>query len=262
MTTAHFPRKRFGQHFLHDSNTIDRILQAIDPQPDDQMIEIGPGRGALTLPLLEHLRTLTVIEIDRDLVSWWQAQACPNLKILATDALKVNYCELVNNPAHKLRLVGNLPYNTSTPLLFHLMTFRACIHDMYFMLQKEVVERITAQPGSKIYGRLSVMLQYYCETRSLFSVRPHAFHPPPRVDSAVIWLHPYNKPPYQADASALGKIVNQAFSQRRKTLRNALKGLVSDAQMAALGIDPACRAETLPLEAFVKLSHCLPVSSE
>ncbi len=255
MTSKHIPRKRFGQNFLHDQNVIANIIKLVAPKSDDQFIEIGPGQGALTLPLLEYVNALDVIEIDRDLVTWWKSKDIEKLTIHECDALKVDYCEIRKHKQQKARLVGNLPYNISTPLLFHILQHRHCIQDMHFMLQKEVVERITAKPGSKTYGRLSVMMQFYCEAENLLTVGPGCFNPPPRVDSAIIRLKPYLVAPYPADPESLGKLVNQAFSQRRKTLRNALKNLVTEQQITELGIDPGCRAETLPLETFARLSN-------
>ena len=257
MTSKHIPRKRFGQNFLHDQNIIANIIKLVAPISEDQFIEIGPGQGALTLPLLEYVNALDVIEIDRDLVAWWKAQSIAKLNIHECDALKVDYCEIRTNKTQKIRLIGNLPYYISTPLLFHLLESRHCIVDMHFMLQKEVVERIVAQPGTKTYGRLSVMMQFFYEAESLLTVRPGSFNPPPRVDSAIVRLKPYQVAPYPANPKSLGKVVNQAFSQRRKTLRNALKNLVTEQQITQLGIDPGCRAETLPLEAFVRLSNLL-----
>lgn len=257
MTSKHIPRKRFGQNFLHDQNVIANIIKLVAPESDDQFIEIGPGQGALTLPLLEYVNALDVIEIDRDLVAWWKNKAIEKLTIHECDALKVDYCEIRKDRQQKARLVGNLPYNISTPLLFHILEYRHCIQDMHFMLQKEVVERITAKPGSKTYGRLSVMMQFFCETENLLTVGPTSFNPPPKVDSAIIRLKPYLVAPYPADAKSLGILVNQAFSQRRKTLRNAIKNLVTEQQITELGIDPGCRAETLPLETFARLSSLI-----
>lgn len=255
MSSQHRHRKRFGQNFLHDQNVIARIIDAVNPQIDDQIIEIGPGQGALTLPLLEKLQHLDVIEIDRDLVAWWRQQGHGNLTIHECDALKVDYCELRQDKQRKVRIVGNLPYNISTPLLFHLFVHCHCITDMHFMLQKEVVERITAAPGSKNYGRLSIMVQFYCETTSLMTIGPGAFQPPPRVDSAVILLRPYQVAPVTADPSVLYKVVTQAFSQRRKTLRNSLKSMMSEDDIKALQIDPACRPETLSLSEFARIAR-------
>ncbi len=205
----HQPRKRFGQNFLHDKNIIHKIIHAIAPQANDTMVEIGPGQGALTQPLLEQLDHLHVIEIDNDLVQWWKEQALSKLTLHHTDALKTDLCTLTKE--HSIRLVGNLPYNISTPLLFHFFKHSSCIEDMHFMLQKEVVERIVAQPGSKTYGRLSIMSQFYCEAEYLFTIGPGAFHPKPKVDSAIIRLRPHHNRE-RCDANLLSQIVKQAFS--------------------------------------------------
>jgi 16S rRNA (adenine1518-N6/adenine1519-N6)-dimethyltransferase len=251
------PRKRFGQHFLHDPHVIARIVQAIKPQPDDQIIEIGPGRGALTLPLLEQVKQLEIIEIDRDLVQWWQAQQLDNLIVHARDALKVAYCDLQRDPQRKLRIVGNLPYNISTPILFHLFESLACIEDMHFMLQKEVVDRMCASAGSHDYGRLSVMVQFHCEVTQLFDVSAGAFTPPPKVESSIVRLRPHAPGKYQVDQHTLQQLVSQAFSQRRKTLRNSLKAWFSAEQLQAIGIDPGIRPEQLDLAAFIKLAKAV-----
>lgn len=248
------PRKRFGQNFLHDQNIINKIVSAIAPQPDDAMIEIGPGRGALTFPLLEQVKQLDVIEIDRDLIQWWQEKRINNLTIHAIDALEVDLCSLKKEKnLRKLRLIGNLPYNISTPLLFHLFKHLDCIKDMHFMLQKEVVERMAAKPGSKTYGRLSVMTQFYCQVQLLFTVSRHAFDPPPKVESAIVQLVP-NTANQETDATVLAQVVKQAFSQRRKTIRNCLKNWFSTEQLQALDIDPGARPETLDLASFIRLA--------
>ncbi|MGD8783324.1 MAG: 16S rRNA (adenine(1518)-N(6)/adenine(1519)-N(6))-dimethyltransferase RsmA [Thioalkalispiraceae bacterium] len=248
------PRKRFGQNFLHDQNTIQKIIAAINPQASDTIVEIGPGRGALTFPLLEVVNVLDIIEIDRDLAQWWQEKQIDNLTVHPVDALEVDICSIRHD--QPLRVVGNLPYNISTPLLFHLFGHLECIEDMHFMLQKEVVERIVAKPGNKTYGRLSVMAQFYCDAEMLFSVSRNAFSPPPKVESAIIRLVP-NSRYQQIDATVLSGIVQQAFSQRRKTLRNCLKGTFSTEQLQALDIDPSARAETLDLSAFIRLSEAI-----
>lgn len=249
------PRKRFGQHFLHDQHVIARIIHAIKPHADDQLIEIGPGRGAITLPLLEHVKQLEIIEIDRDLVQWWQTQQRRNLIIHARDALKIDYCALQSDPQRKLRIVGNLPYNISTPILFHLFEHRACIEDMHFMLQKEVVDRMCAHAGSDDYGRLSVMVQFYCEVNHLFDVGAGAFTPPPKVESSIVRLRPHPPGKYAVHEQTLQQIVSQAFSQRRKTLRNSLKKWFSAEQIQAIGIDPGIRPEQLDLTSFIKLAQ-------
>ena len=245
------PRKRFGQNFLHDQNIINKIIAAISPRTDDRLVEIGPGRGALTLPLLEMLDQLHVVEIDRDLASWWREKQISNLVLHEIDALKFDVCCI--DSESKIRVVGNLPYNISTPILFHLFASINCITDMHFMLQKEVVERITAAPGSKIYGRLSVMCQFYCQAINLFSVSANAFSPAPKVESAIVRLVPHNQTP-DVDVGLFSAIVKQAFSQRRKTIRNSLKNWFTSQQLEALNLDPSARPETLPLKDFIRLA--------
>ena len=269
------PKKRFGQHFLHDRGIVQRILDAFDPQPGETLVEIGPGPGALTRPLLERCALLHVIELDRDLAArlradfdrWLPARpASPipglvpsaQLVVHEADALKFDFCSLVPTGG-ALRIIGNLPYNISTPLLFHLLDQRHCIADMLFMLQKEVVDRMAAAPGNKDYGRLSVMLQWQLRVEKLFDVRPGAFTPPPKVDSSVVRLVPHALPPIQVrDADAFARVVRAAFAQRRKTLRNNLKGLMSSETLEALGIDPQRRAETLTLGEFAAVANALP----
>ncbi|RRQ22330.1 16S rRNA (adenine(1518)-N(6)/adenine(1519)-N(6))-dimethyltransferase RsmA [Thiohalobacter thiocyanaticus] len=262
MNAAHRPRKRFGQNFLHDPGSIERILAAIDPQPGQALVEIGPGRGALTWQLLERLGRLEVIELDRDLCARLDTErhAHPGeLIIHSADALKTDFCGLEQPPP--LRVVGNLPYNISTPLLFHLLGQAGCIRDMHFLLQKEVVERMAAAPGGRDYGRLSVMLQMLCEVEPLFTVGPGAFHPPPKVDSACVRLIPLPTPRYVIDPDTFADRTRLAFAHRRKTLRNNLKGELHTEQLEAAGIDPGRRAETLSLEEFARLST-LPSGAE
>ena len=252
----HRPRKRFGQNFLHDANIIANIVAAIDPRSGQRIIEIGPGKGALTRPLLEHCGKLEVIELDRDLVPVLEAELASlgELRIYQEDVLKFDFNRLQAEP-RSMRIVGNLPYNISTPLLFHLMNYLPLIKDMHFMLQKEVVERICAHPGNKDYGRLSVMLQFYCDTADLFNVPPGAFYPPPSVNSAIVRLIPHaEKEIAGVDQKTFATIVQAAFAQRRKTLRNNLKTYLSDEDLRSLDIDPACRAETLDLSAFKRLA--------
>ena len=251
----HRARKRFGQHFLHDQNIIRRMLDAIDPQPGQSLIEIGPGRGALTLPLLERCRELTAIELDRDLIALLEqkVQGLGTLHLISADVLKIALPTLDLPPP--LRLVGNLPYNISTPLMFHMLEYRELIQDMHFMVQKEVAQRIIARPGGKDYGRLSVMMQYHCDCEYLFDVAPGCFTPPPRVDSAIIRLLPHAAPPYQVeDVEQLALVVQCAFSQRRKTIHNSLKKLIDTSTIAELGIDPNARAENLSVADFARLS--------
>lgn len=251
----HIPRKRFGQNFLSDDDIIRGCVEAIRPQPDDLMVEIGPGLGALTQPLLQKLKHLHVVELDRDIVSWMQGHYKPgSIEIHNIDALKFDFASLGKN----LRVVGNLPYNISTPILFHLLDNVPHITDMHFMLQKEVVERMVAEPSSAAYGRLSVMLQYQLQMEYLFTVPPEAFEPAPKVESAFVRALPYAALPYPAqDEKLLGKIVTSAFGQRRKTLRNTLKGLLDDAGFEHLGIDPQLRAENLAVGQFVAISNHL-----
>lgn len=261
---AHKPRKRFGQNFLHDQNVIQRIVNAIAPRKGDHIVEIGPGQGALTKQLLPLIGQMDAVELDRDLLEPLQESCAPlgQLTIHPADALKFDFCSLRKSDEQKLRIVGNLPYNISTPLLFHLMEQRHCIQDMHFMLQKEVVERITAQPGTGQYGRLSIMLQYYCQAEQLFNVPPGAFFPPPKVDSSVFRLTPYTAQPFTAkDEKLLSRIVSQSFSQRRKTIRNNLKGMIDESVLTELGIDPGLRPERLELEHFVNLANWLADTS-
>ncbi len=260
---SHQPRKRFGQNFLHDPGVIQRIVSSIHPRPGQHLVEIGPGQGALTRPLLSACGQLDVVELDRDLIAPLQQQlaGAGELHVHQADALRFDFCALQTNNSSRLRVVGNLPYNISTPLLFHLMQQAPCIEDMHFMLQKEVVQRMVAQPGNKDYGRLTVMLAYYCESEMLFSVGPGAFFPAPKVDSAIIRLRPHRQPPVEVDdPTLLSKLVAQAFSQRRKTLRNNLREWLSADAIAALDIDPGIRAECLSLAQFAHLTNALQAS--
>ncbi len=257
-TSSHKHKKQFGQNFLNNGRIIDQIVAAIRPQPDDHMVEIGPGEAALTAPLIEQVHTLDIIEIDNDLIAPLKIRFAskPAFNLHHTDALKLDYASLLNASKDKLRIVGNLPYNISSPLMFHLLTYAQHIQDMHFMLQKEVVNRITAQPGIKAYGRLSVMIQYRCQTESLFTVGPENFTPPPKVDSAIIRLIPHTQKPFIADdETTFNNLVRQAFSQKRKTLRNNLKGWLSAEHIESCGIDPSTRAETISVEMFVKLAN-------
>jgi len=254
---THTPRKRFGQNFLHDHNIIYNILSSIQAKPDEHWVEIGPGQGALTGPLLKQGLRLDVVELDRDLVVLLKDKFKQqnHLQIHSADALKFDFSALAEDN-EKLRIIGNLPYNISTPLMFHLLDNTSCIEDMHFMLQKEVVDRICATPGSKKYGRLSVMMQYYCATEHLFDVPPESFDPAPKVMSAIVRLVPHQQPPVEvADMVKFNKVVTQAFSQRRKTLRNSLKKLIDEDTIVALNIDPTLRAEALSLNEFAKLSN-------
>jgi len=256
---THTARKRFGQNFLHDHSVIDNILGSIQAKPSEHWVEIGPGMGALTKPLLAKCSRLDVVELDRDLVVLLKDKFGQhgNLQIHSADALRFDFAALAE-ANEKLRVIGNLPYNISTPLMFHLLDNAYCIQDMHFMLQKEVVDRICAPPGGRQYGRLSVMVQYYCATEHLFDVPPESFDPAPKVTSAIVRLIPHHEPPVDVeDVAKLNRVVTEAFSQRRKTLRNSLKKLISEEQIAALDIDPTLRAETIPLSDFAKLSRLL-----
>lgn len=254
---THIPRKRFGQNFLNDQGVIHRIIDVIRPKTGEDYLEIGPGLGALTQPLLERLGKLQVVELDRDIIPKLMA-SCKKLGTLTVheaDALKFDFHPCVP-PGERLHVVGNLPYNISTPILFHLFTQLDCISDMHFMLQKEVVDRMVAAPGNKQYGRLSVMVQYYCHVESLFDVPPESFYPPPKVNSSIVRLVPHATLPYPAkDKQMLDEIVREAFNQRRKTLRNSLKAYISDEQFVLAGINPDLRAENLSVEAFVRLAN-------
>jgi len=254
----HQARKRFGQNFLHDPAIIQRIVQVINPQPGERLVEIGPGKGAITFPLLAACKRLEVIELDRDLVRPL-AEKAPEfgeLVIHQQDALRFDFSALA--AGERLRTVGNLPYNISTPLLFHLIAQSDSIQDMHFMLQKEVVNRMAATPGSRDYGRLSVMIQYRCKVEPLFHVGPGAFQPAPRVDSAFVRLTPWPQPCVAVkDTECLAALVRQAFSQRRKTLRNTLKGLLSEQAIQATGTDPSARPESISLEQFAALANQL-----
>ena len=250
----HIPRKRFGQNFLTDQQVINDIIRVIAPAPDDTMVEIGPGQGAMTALLLAHLSRLHVIEIDRDLVAMLQKKFSPDKLILhAGDALQFDFGAL--QPAQgKLRIVGNLPYNISSPLLFHLAQYAPLVEDQHFMLQKEVVQRMVAPPGGKDYGRLSVMLQWRYQMEMMFIVPPTAFNPAPKVDSAIVRMRPLASP-LSCEQTKLEQVVTQAFSQRRKVIRNSLGGLFSEQQLIDAGIDPQARPETIALAQYVALTH-------
>ncbi|OWY41044.1 16S rRNA (adenine(1518)-N(6)/adenine(1519)-N(6))-dimethyltransferase [Xenophilus sp. AP218F] len=254
--SKHIPRKRFGQNFLQDAGVIAGIVHAVNPQTDDVVIEIGPGLAAITRPLLQRLKHLHVVEIDRDIISRLEAEFPPEkLTIHAGDALAFDFASVSDQP---LKIVGNLPYNISTPLLFHLASYGQRVTDMHFMLQKEVIERMVAEPSTADYGRLTVMLQYRFEMETILHVPPGAFWPPPKVDSAVVRMIPMpGRCGVASDEALLEKLVTQAFSQRRKTLRNNLKGMAEVADLEALGIDPGLRPENLPVEDFVRLANHL-----
>ena len=256
---AHAPRKRFGQNFLSDQSVISAIAKAINPHKDDNVVEIGPGQGALTDALFESDCAIKVIEIDRDLQSQLRVMFFNrDFTLFDFDALKFDFNELSGGD-HDLRIVGNLPYNIATPLIFKLLTHLPIIRDMHFMLQREVVHRLAARPGNKHWGRLSVMTQVDCDVEHLFDVPPEAFYPQPKVQSAIVRLTPKmtsHRP--ECSREGLGKVVQLAFAQRRKTLRNNLRGVIDDATMQRLEIDPACRAETLTLDQLMDLSLELP----
>ncbi|MGN6789657.1 MAG: 16S rRNA (adenine(1518)-N(6)/adenine(1519)-N(6))-dimethyltransferase RsmA [Rhodanobacteraceae bacterium] len=253
------PKKHYGQHFLHERGVIERIVAAIAPRPDDRIVEIGPGEGALTLPLLRAAGRMIAIELDTDLIEPLRARAASvgELEIVHADVLKVDLTALANGG--KLRLAGNLPYYVSSPILFHCLAHADAIADMHFMLQKEVVDRMAAEPGSKTYGRLSVMLQLACKVEPLLRVPPGAFRPPPKVESAVVRLTPLPEA-QRIDpdlARAVEAVVRAAFGQRRKTLSNALRGVVDAEAIRAAGIDARARAESVPPQGFVALAKKL-----
>lgn len=251
------PKKHFGQHFLHERSVIDRIVAAIAPGADDRIIEIGPGEGALTLPLLRAAGRLTAIELDRELIEPLRARAIGigELDVIHADVLKVDLAALANGG--KLRLAGNLPYYVSSPILFHCLAHAGAIADMHFMLQKEVVDRMAAAPGSKVYGRLSVMLQLACRVEPLLRVAPGAFRPPPKVDSAVVRMTPLSSAerPDPALTRAIDAVVRAAFGQRRKTLANALRSLLDAEAIRTSGIDPRARAENVAPQGYVALAR-------
>ena len=251
----HQAKKRFGQNFLTDQGIINSLITAIHPQADDLMVEIGPGLGAMTQPLLKHLNHLHVVEIDRDIIQWMQGfYPAGKITIHNSDVLKFDFSRI----GERIRVVGNLPYNISSPILFKLLQNTAQIIDMHFMLQKEVVERMVAEPSSAEYGRLSVMLQYRLQMEYLVTVPPEAFDPAPKVESAFVRCVPHATLPYPADDEVLfAKVVTAAFGQRRKTLRNTLKGLLDDAGFTALNIDSQLRAENLGVAEFVAISNYL-----
>ena len=254
----HIARKRFGQNFLTDQQVLFDIIQTIAPTRTDAMVEIGPGLGAMTRLLLDHLDQLHVVELDRDLVARLQQSFNPKkLLIHSGDALQFDFAALPVPVGQKLRVVGNLPYNISSPLLFHLAQFTSLIQDQHFMLQKEVVERMVAPPGGKSYGRLSVMLQWRYAMELRFIVPPTAFDPPPRVESAIVRMVPLAAP-MACSQQALEAVVLKAFSQRRKVIRNCLAGMFVENELIDAGIDPQTRPETVPLEQYVALANRLP----
>ena len=252
----HRARKRFGQHFLADPGVVDAIVRAISPGEDDVIVEIGPGQGAITEPLARSAGHLHLVELDRDLAARLRAQYADreNVTVHEADALRFDFGAI----GHALRIVGNLPYNISTPLLFHLLHYRERIVDMHFMLQKEVVDRMAARPGSKAYGRLGIMLGCHLRIESLFDVPPEAFDPPPEVNSAVVRLDPLPPGSFSIeDEAGLSRLVARAFMQRRKTLRNALRNEADTADLEAVGIDPGLRPEQVPIDEYIALSNYL-----
>jgi 16S rRNA (adenine1518-N6/adenine1519-N6)-dimethyltransferase len=257
--SQHKARKRFGQNFLIDHGIIRDIVRAVHPHKDDVIVEIGPGKGAITQLLADSCDNLSVIELDRDLVPWLKVkfEKHPNFQLFQADALQFDFAQLVKN-AKPIRIVGNLPYNISTPLIFHLLSYSTQVQDMHFMLQKEVVKRMAAQAGDSAYGRLGIMVQYYCAVENLFEVPPTSFDPAPKVDSAIVRLVPYQDLPHPAtNIKTLEKLVNVAFQQRRKTLRNALKQLLAPEVIEQLPIDTSARAEEISLAEYVATSNLL-----
>ena len=265
---GHTARKRFGQNFLHDDYVIGQIVSAINPQHEQNLVEIGPGLGALTDPVCDEVEALTVIELDRDLAKRLREHPFngDKLTVIEQDAMTMDFTELAKTMPVKdkgLRVFGNLPYNISTPLMFHLFSHAACVDDMHFMLQKEVVNRLAAGHGSKSYGRLSVMAQYYSKVMPVLNVPPGAFKPPPKVDSAVVRLIPHKTPPVDVvSVATLERVCAQAFNQRRKTIRNSLKESLTEAQISALGINPTVRAEVLSLQDFATIANAVSALEE
>ena len=261
---GHKARKRFGQNFLNDPYIIDGIVSAINPQPGQNLVEIGPGLGAITESVGREVDSFTVIELDRDLAERLRRhpELSKKLTIYEGDAMRFDFTQLVK-PNNRLRIFGNLPYNISTPLMFHLFEYHKDIQDMHFMLQKEVVNRLAAGPGTKAYGRLTVMAQYYCKIVPVLEVPPTAFIPPPKVDSAVVSLSPYETLPYPAtNLNWLDRVCREGFNQRRKTVRNCYKSLASAEVLEQLGINPSMRPENLTLEQFVDLANWLDANSK
>jgi len=256
---GHQAKKRFGQNFLHDEGVISKIVDAIDPEPGENLIEIGPGLGALTEPVIDRAGAISVVELDRDLAHRLRHHPfiASKLTIYEADALKFDFSEIASKEK-PLRIFGNLPYNISTPLIFHLLTFKESVKDMHFMLQKEVVERMAASENCKAYGRLSIMTQYQCQVIPVMKIGPEAFKPAPKVDSAIVRLIPHSeiKNPVK-DINSLNQVCLAAFNQRRKTIRNSFKKLFTVEQLTDLGIDATLRAENLPISDFIKLANFL-----
>ncbi|MDA0687800.1 MAG: 16S rRNA (adenine(1518)-N(6)/adenine(1519)-N(6))-dimethyltransferase RsmA [Proteobacteria bacterium] len=256
----HQARKRFGQNFLHDQGVIQRIIDAIHPVNEDHLLEIGPGQGALTRPLADSGARLDCVELDRDLADFLQKQFSgrDNVTIIQQDVLKFDLASLVDGEEPVLRVIGNLPYNISTPVMFHLLKRHSLIRDMVFMLQLEVVQRLAAKPGDKNYGRLGLMTQYYCDVQHLFNVPSAAFTPRPKVSSAIVRLVPHQQFPVAArDVGCLQVVVRTAFNQRRKTLKNSLKAIISEERLMSLPLEMGQRPENLSLEDYVLISDAL-----
>ncbi|MCR3756090.1 MAG: 16S rRNA m(6)2A1518,m(6)2A1519 dimethyltransferase [Sodalis sp. Psp] len=257
---GHFARKRFSQNFLHDSYIIESIVTAIHPQPGQAMVEIGSGLGALTEPIANRVNSMTVIELDRDLVARLGTHPFlqSKLNIVQQDVMTVDFAALCAEQGQLLRVFGNLPYNISTPFVFHILNYTHAIYDMYFMLQKEVANRLVAKPGNKTYGRLSVMAQYHCQIIPVLEVPPASFKPAPKVDSATIRLVPYDTLPFPVrDLNKLATLTNLAFNQRRKMLINSLGNLFSTEQLKEQGIDATLRAENISVEQYCRLANVL-----
>ncbi|WKS97752.1 16S rRNA (adenine(1518)-N(6)/adenine(1519)-N(6))-dimethyltransferase RsmA [Gallibacterium anatis] len=257
---GHTARKRFGQNFLHDDQIIQSIVAAINPQANDFLIEIGPGLGALTEPVAEQIEHLTVIELDRDLAERLRHHPFlhQKLTVIEQDVMRFDFQQLAQQSDKPLRIFGNLPYNISTPLMFHLFQYHDVIQDMHFMLQKEVVNRLCAGPNSKAYGRLTIMAQYFCQVIPVLEVPPSAFKPAPKVDSAVVRLVPHKVLPYPVkDLYWLNRVCTQAFNQRRKTLRNSLMDLFTAEQLVELEIKLTDRAENLTIADYARLANWL-----
>ncbi|WP_371376243.1 16S rRNA (adenine(1518)-N(6)/adenine(1519)-N(6))-dimethyltransferase RsmA [Thalassotalea aquiviva] len=255
---GHQAKKRFGQNFLHDDAVISRIVDAIDPAEGQNLVEIGPGLGALTEPVIERAGDISVVELDRDLAHRLRHHPfiAKHLTIYEIDALKFDFSTLASE--QPLRIFGNLPYNISTPLIFHLLSFKDTVVDMHFMLQKEVVMRMAAAPNSKAYGRLSIMCQYYCKVMPVMEIGPEAFQPPPKVDSAIVRLIPHKEIANPAkDVSWLERVTREAFNQRRKTIRNSFKKLINVEDLEALGINPSHRPENLSMDDYIKVANFL-----
>ncbi len=260
---GHQARKRFGQNFLHDPGVIERIIRAIHPKPDDAIVEIGPGLGAITEEILAVNPKLQVVELDRDLIPVLRTKFFnyPDFRIHEGDALTFDFSQLTDGKP--LRIIGNLPYNISTPLIFHLLSQTGVVQDMHFMLQKEVVQRMAAVPGDNNYGRLGIMTQYFCKVQPLFEVGPGAFRPAPKVDSAIVRLVPHTELPHPAkDLGTLQAVVRTAFNARRKTLRKALAGVVTVEQLQALGINDGLRPENLSLADYVSIADLITAEKE